>query len=93
MNAVDWRAAALRLALLVVALLVLAGVLVVVFYVAGRPLRPAISAGAGVVGFAMAMLGIGLLAWSRRGSERVTGGTAFGAMALSLPFLVVALVV
>jgi hypothetical protein len=41
----------------------------------------------------MAMLGIGLLAWSRRGSERVTGGTAFGAMALSLPFLVVALVV
>ena len=85
MTGVDWRAAALRLALLVVALLVAAGVLVVVFYAAGRPLRP--------VGFAMAMLGIGLLAWSRRGSERVTGGTAFGAMALSLPFLVVALVV
>lgn len=93
MNAVDWRAAALRFALLVAALVVIAGVLVVVFYSAGRPLRPAISAGAGVVGFAMAMLGIGLLAWSRRGSERVTGATAFGALALSVPFLVVALVV
>jgi hypothetical protein len=90
---IDWRAAALRLALLVVALLVVAGVLTVVFYAAGRPLRPAISAGAGVVGFAMAMLGIGLLALSRRGSGRVTGLTAFGTMALSVPFLVAALVV
>jgi len=92
-STIDWRAAALRLAVLVVALLVAVGVLAVVFYAAGRPLRPAISAGAGVVGFAMAILGIGLLAWSRRGSERVTGATAFGAMALSVPFLVAALVV
>ena len=93
MNTIDWRAAALRLAVLVVALLVAVGVLAVVFYAAGRPLRPAISAGVGVVGFAMAILGIGLLAWSRRGSERVTGATAFGAMALSVPFLVAALAV
>ncbi|MSO47320.1 MAG: hypothetical protein EXQ67_04445 [Thermoleophilia bacterium] len=93
MNAVDWRAGALRFLVLVLFLLAAVGVLVVVFYTAGRPLRPAISAGAGVVGFAMAMLGIGLLAWSRRGSERVTGATAFGAMALSVPFLVAALVV
>jgi hypothetical protein len=92
-NTIDWRAAGLRLALLVLALLVAAAVLMVVFYAAGRPLRPAISAGAGVVGFAMAMLGIVLLALSRRGSERVTGLTAFGAMALSVPFLVAALVV
>ena len=93
MNAVDWRAGALRFLVLVLFLLAAVGVLVVVFYTAGRPLRPAISAGAGVVGFAMAMLGIGLLAWSRRGSERVTGATAFGAMALSVPLLVAALVV
>lgn len=93
MSAVDWRASALRLVLLIVVLVVAVGVLVIVFHAAGRPLRPAISAGAGVVGFAMAMLGIGLLAWSRRGSERVTGVTAFGAMALSVPFLVAALVV
>ena len=93
MNTIDWRAAALRLAFLVAALVLVVGVLVVVFYATGRPLRPAISAGTGVVGFVMAMLGIGLLAWSRRGSERVTGGTAFGAMSLSVPFLVIALIV
>lgn len=93
MNNIDWRATALRLALLVLGLLVAVGMLVAVFHATGRPLRPAISAGAGVVGFGMAMLGIGLLAWSRRGSERVTGATAFGAMALSVPFLVASLVV
>ena len=93
MNAVGWRAAALRFAVLVTALVLTAVVLTLVFAAFGRPAAEAIAAGCGLVGVLIVLLGTVLLGLARRADGRVTQATGLGTLALAVPFLAVALVV
>ncbi len=90
---IDWRASAVRLALLVAGLLAANAVFAMLFTANGRALGPALAGGAGIVGLAMAVVGLVLLAIVRTGSKRITYATAFGALVLSLPFFAAALVI
>ena len=93
MNAVGWQAAALRFAVLVGALVLAAAALSLVFAGFGRPATQAVAAGCGLVGVMIVVLGTVLLGLARRADGRVTQLTGIGTLALSVPFLVVALVV
>ena len=93
MNRTGWRAAAERLAALLLVLVLVATVLSVAFSAAGRPTSQAIAAGCGVVGVLIVLLGTVLLGLARRADGRVTQVTGLGTLALSVPFLVIALVV
>ena len=93
MNRVGWQAAALRLAGLLLLLVLVAAVVSGLCAAAGRPAGPAIAGGCGVVGVLIVLLGTVLLGLARRADGRVTQLTGLGTLALSVPFLVVALVV
>ena len=93
MNAVGWRAAALRFAVLVGALMLAAAALSLAFAGFGRPATQAVAAGCGLVGVVIVMLGTVLLGLARRADGRVTQLTGIGTLALSVPFLVIALVI
>lgn len=89
----DRRSTALRLAGLLVALVLAAAALSGAFAAAGRPAGPAIAAGCGLVGVLLVLLGAVLLGLARRADGRVTQVTGLGTLALSVPFLVIALAV
>ncbi len=88
-----WSAAVLRLAFVVLVLSVLTGVITAAFVGAGRPLDQALAAGCGLLGIGVALLGVVLLGLARRGEGRITQGTGFGALALSVPLLAAALII
>jgi hypothetical protein len=92
-NRVGWQAAALRLTGLLLLLVLVAAVVSGLFAAAGRPAGPAIASGCGVVGVLIVLLGTVFLGLARRADGRVTQLTGLGTLALSVPFLVVALVV
>ena len=93
MNGVGSRAATLRLVAVLIALVLAGAVLTAAFAAGGRPLGQAIAAGSGLIGVLLVLLGTVLLGLARRADGRVTQGTGIGALALGVPFLVVALVV
>lgn len=93
MTGLHWRGSVGRLALLLVTLIVLVLVLSGLLMLGGRAARPALAAGCGIVGLILVGAGIVLLALTRSGSRRVTGASAFGALALSVPFLGASLVI
>jgi len=93
MNRVGWQATALRLTVLLLALVLAAAAAAGAFAAAGRPTGQAIAGGCGVVGVVIVLLGTVLLGLARRADGRVTQLTGLGTLALSVPFLVIALVV
>jgi hypothetical protein len=92
-NQIGWQATALRLAGLLLVLVLIAAVLSSAFAAAGRPTAQAIAGGCGLVGVLIVLLGTVLLGLARRTEGRVTQLTGLGTLALSVPFLVIALVV
>jgi hypothetical protein len=89
----DRRSTALRLVALLVALVVVATLVSGAFAAAGRPAGQAIAGGCGLVGVLLVLLGAVLLGLARRADGRVTQATGLGTLALSVPFLVIALAV
>lgn len=87
-----WGAALVRLGFVVLGMVVLAAAAAAAFAGAGRPTDQAIAAGCGSVGVVGVLLGAVLLGLARRGSGQITQATGLGALALSLPFLALALV-
>lgn len=92
MRSVHWRAAAVRFGVLMLGLLAAVALLAALFWLAGRPPRPALAGAFGVVGLILAVAAVVMLGASRRGSGRVTSGTAYGTLVLSVPFLAASLV-
>ncbi|MGI9186146.1 MAG: hypothetical protein ACR2J9_01265 [Gaiellales bacterium] len=93
MNRVGRQGAAARLVGLLLLLALVTAAVSGAFAAAGRTPGQAIAGGCGVVGVAIVLLGTVLLGLARRSEGRVTQVTGLGTLALSVPFLVIALVV